>query len=498
MKTFNWITAALALPLALAAQPDPRTAELDRFTAQAVRDWDVPGLSIAVVHRGRVVFAKGYGVLDITRAAPVDTQTLFAIGSTTKAMTTMALAMLVDEGKVRWDDPVTKHLPQFQLSDPYVTREVTVRDLITHRAGLPNADFLWSWNDLPSDEVIRRLRYVQPAYSLRSSFIYQNIMYAVAGEVVEGASGMSWADFLRTRIFQPLGMSRTLATFAEAERAAKNNVATPHALVRDTMRTIGNNTVDAVAPAGSVWSSASEMTRWMRFMLDSGRVDGRRLLQPSTFNEIVRPQAHVPASGFYPTARLTAPHWTTYGLGWFQQDYHGRKVDFHTGSIDGMVAIVGLMLDEGLGVVVLSNANGSNLRHALMLKTFDLFTGAPARDWSAELRTLYGVGTRVAQGAQRAPASRAAASGPSLDLARYTGTYSDSLHGTRVITYEGGVLRMRASGVSVATLEHAEYDAFRARWGQAWRGTSLVTFTIGPSGVPSRLDQGAASFRRER
>ena len=487
----------LALPATLAAQNDVRLRELDRYTTQAVRDWNVPGLSVAVVHNGRVVFAKGYGVLDVGRATPVDTQTLFAIGSTTKAMTTMALAMLVDEGKLRWDDPVIKHLPAFQLSDPYVTREVTVRDLVTHRAGLPNADFLWSWNDLPSEEVISRLRLVRPAYSLRSSFIYQNIMYAVAGKVVEAASGMSWADFLRARIFQPLGMTRTVATLAETQRVS--NVATPHSSVRDTLRTIGNNPVDAVAPAGSVWSSTSDMAKWIRFMLDSGRVAGRRLVQQATFEELVRPQVRVPEGEFYPTAQLTRPHWTTYGLAWFQQDYRGRKVDFHTGSIDGMVAIVGLMLDEGLGVVVLSNASQSNLRHALMLKTFDLFTGAPPRDWSADLRKLYGdLAARGAEQQQRATASRATGTRPSLDLAKYAGTYSDSLYGTRVVTFENGVLRMRTSGVSTATLSHWQYDTFQARPDQPWRGTGMVTFTIGPTGVPSRLESGQASFRRMR
>src|SRR5205807_3691197 len=140
--------------------------------------------------------------------------------------------------KVRWDDPVTKYLPGFQLSDPYVTREVTVRDLITHRAGLPNADFLWAYNEFPTDEIVRRLRYVRPAYSLRSSFIYQNIMYAVAGQVVEAASGMPWADFLRTRIFRPLGMTRTVTSLAEAARAS--NVASPHYRINDTVRVISN------------------------------------------------------------------------------------------------------------------------------------------------------------------------------------------------------------------------------------------------------------------
>ena len=487
----------LALPAALAAQSDNRARELDRYTAQAVRDWNAPGLSIAVVHDGRVAFAKGYGVLDVGRATPVDTQTLFAVGSTTKAMTTMALAMLVDDGKLAWDDPVTKHLPDFQLSDPYVTREVTVRDLLTHRAGLPNADFLWSWNDLPSDEVIRRVRYVRPAYSLRSSFIYQNIMYAVAGEVVRAASGMSWAEFLRTRIWQPLGMTRTVATLAEAARAS--NVATPHATVRDTLRTISSNSVDAVASAGSVWSSAADMAKWIGFLLDSGSVGGRRLLKRETFAELVRPQTHVPPDEFYPTAQLTRPHWTTYGLAWFQQDYRGRKIDYHTGSIDGMVAIVGLLLDERIGVVVLSNASQSNLRHALMLKTFDLFTGAAARDWSQDLKKLYdSLATRGAAQQRNATAQRATGTRPSLELARYAGTYSDSLFGTRVVTFEDGTLRMRASSRSIATLSHWQYDSFQARWEQPWRGTSMVTFTIGPAGVPSRLEQGSASFRRVR
>ena len=487
----------LALPATLAAQNDVRVRELDRYTTQAVRDWNVPGLSIAVVHDGRVVFAKGYGVRAVGSASPVDTQTLFAIGSTTKAMTTMALAMLVDDGKLGWDDPVTKHLPGFQLSDPYITREVTVRDIVTHRAGLPNADFLWSWNDLPSDEIVRRVRYVRPAYSLRSSFIYQNIMYAVAGEVVRAASGMSWADFLRARIFQPLGMTRTVATFAEAGRAS--NVATPHASVRDTLRTISNNSVDPVASAGAVWSSTADMARWIRFLLDSGRVGERRLVQQATFAELVKPQTHVPPGEFYPTAQLTRPHWTTYGLAWFQQDYRGRKIDYHTGSIDGMVAIVGLVLDERLGVVVLSNGNQSNLRHALMLKTFDLFTGAPPRDWSQDLKRLYdSLATRGAQQQRSAASQRVTGTRPSLDLAKYAGTYSDSLYGTRVVTFEDGVLRMRASGISVATLGHWQYDIFQARWDQPWRGASMVTFTIGPAGIPSRLDHGAASFRRVR
>ena len=485
----------LALPALAPAQSDKRVRDLDAYTIQAVKDWKAPGLAIAVVKDGRVVFAKGYGVLELGKPAQVDTQTLFAIGSTTKAMTVMALAMLVDEGKVRWDDPVTTHLPGFQLSDPYVTRELTIRDLVTHRAGLPNADYLWAFNDIASDEIIRRLRFVKPAYSLRSGFIYQNIMYAVAGQVVAAASGMPWADFLRTRIFRPLGMTRTVATLAEAARTT--NVASPHDTWDDTTHAISNRFVDPVAPAGSIWSSVGDMSKWMRLVLDSGRYEGKILVQKRTFMEVVRPQTMVPESQFYPTARLTRPHWQTYGMGWFQQDYNGRKVDFHTGSIDGMVAIAGLMLDEGLGVYVLSNRDHVEVRHALMLKTFDLFTGASPRDWSTEVRKLYddqGAQAIVAQ--RQSEQQRVAGTKPSLVVEKYVGTYGDSLYGTRTITLENGALRMRFGPQYVATLEHWQYDTFRARFDNRWVGTQLVTFTIGADALPSRVEMGGASFRR--
>ncbi|HJQ19707.1 MAG TPA: serine hydrolase [Gemmatimonadaceae bacterium] len=484
----------LSVPVLIEAQSDPRLRELDAYAARTVREWRAPGLAFAVVKDGRVVFAKGYGVRELGGAAPVDTQTLFAIGSTTKAMTAMALAMLVDEGKVKWDDPVAKYLPDFQLNDPYVTREVTVRDLLTHRAGLPNADFLWYGTDLSIDEIVRRMRMVRPAYSLRSSFIYQNVMYAVAGRVVAAASGMPWAQFLRTRIFTPLGMTRTVTSLAEASRST--NVAAPHFIVDDTVRVISNAAVDAVAPAGAIWSSIADMAKWTRFILDSGRVDGHALVKASTFAELVKPQAMVPASEFYPTARLTHPHWQTYGFGWFQQDYDGRKLDFHTGSIDGMVAIVGVLLDERVGVYVLSNLDHNEARHALMLKTLDTFTSAPERDWSAELQKLYG-GLRVQAAAAQTAAEqrRIAGTHPSLPLARYAGSYADSLYGSVTITEDNGLLRLR-SGRLDATLEHWQYDTFRARWDHRWQGTSMVTFTIGLDGKPSVIDVDGTSFAR--
>ena len=211
-----------------AAQPAP-LAGLDEAVAKAVHDWQVPGLAVAVVKDGNVVFSKGYGVRELGKPAAVDAHTLFAVGSTTKAMTAALIGMLVDEKKLSWDDAVVKHLPWFQLSDPYLTREITVRDLLTHRAGLGNADYLWYGQETEPREILRRVRLLAPAYSLRSSFIYQNVMYAAAGAVIEAVTGQSWEEVMRTRLFEPLGMSETIATAATL--AQQPNVALPHDIV---------------------------------------------------------------------------------------------------------------------------------------------------------------------------------------------------------------------------------------------------------------------------
>lgn len=492
----------LSLPstalLAQARRAADPLAGFDAYLARAVADWKVPGLAVAVVKDGRIVFAKGYGVRELGKPAPVDTQTLFAIGSTTKAMTSASLGMLVDEGKLRWDEKVTRILPGFQLADPYVTRELTVRDLLTHRAGLGNADVLWYRADNSPEEVVRRVRFAEPAYSFRSSFIYQNIMYAVAGQIVATESGMPWEQFVRTRIFAPIGMVNSVPLLDSARR--RSNVASPHYLLGDTVRVVSNASVDAIASAGAVWASVADMARWMRFVLDSARVDGRRLLKPETYTEWLKPETMVTPEEFYPTARLTKPHWTTYAFGWFQEDYSGHMVDFHTGSIDGMVAIIGLIPDERLGVYVLANLDHAEVRHALMYRVFDAYLGNPPRDWNADLLRLYG-GLRAAADSarQRTIARRIPDTRPSLPLPQYAGTYVDSLVGDVIVSSENGKLRLRTSSTHAGTLEHWEYDTFRLHWDDAWEGTSFATFTIGRDGVPSRLEfEGAVLHRLDR
>lgn len=437
------LAGVIASSTLLGAQrvPPPVTREqLDAYVARAVRDWHVTGLAIAIVKDDSVVFAKGYGVRQLGKPDLVDVGTRFAIGSTTKAMTAAVLGMLVDAGKVGWEDPVIKHLPDFRLSDPYVTRELTVRDLLTHRGGLGNADMVWYGADYTSTEIVRRIRTLPLAYSLRSDWVYQNIMYAVAGDVVEAASGMPWETFLRTRLFTPLGMTSTEPTLAGV--SGQINVASPHDVIDDTLRVITNRTVDPVKAAGSVWSSVADMAKWMRFILDSGRVGGRRLLSDSTYAELLSPHAIADAA-IYPTTSLVRPHFFTYGLGWFLHDYDGQAVAMHTGSIDGMSAIIGLIPDRRLGMYLLANVDNAELRHALMYQVFDLFSGRPPRDWSAEILEFYRERREKGRAEARAQEkSRVARTRPSLPLERYTGTYSNPTFGDVIITAPRGALHL--------------------------------------------------------
>lgn len=495
------IASLLAIPLGAQGNGHrDQLRDLDAYFAKAAKDWNVPGLAIGIVHQGQLVFAKAYGVRDVSTKAPVDTQTIFAIASTTKAITAAALGMLVDEGKLRWDDPVTKHLPSFAMYDPWATREVTVRDLITHRSGLPNADYLWTNGDYSRDEVIRRIRFIKPSYSFRGGYVYHNVMYTVAGAVIQAASGMPWEDFILRRVFQPLGMTRSVTTLVDAKK--QTNRAEPHDLDADTLRVTGNSFADGIGPAGSVWSSVADMSRWVAFLLDSGKVNGQRLLQPQTWAELFKPVTILPPwnDRSAPQLRLSKPHFRSYALGWFQQDYLGRQVDFHTGSLTGMTAINGMIREEGIGLYIITNTD-SEIRHPLMFKVFDTFLNQPSRDWSGEMLALRKADSvRNAAMGPRQQTQRVEGTKPSLALDLYAGSFADpdSLYPTVVITAENGTLRYHNGPNIVGTLEHWQYDSFRVVWDDWWRGRSTITYTITPNGAADRLDVGNFELRRVR
>jgi CubicO group peptidase (beta-lactamase class C family) len=492
-------TLALALLIAVApgsvqAQAAPSratvTRELDRFIRQGMKDWQIPGLSVAVVHGDSVVLAAGYGVRQLGQDGAVDGNTLFGIMSTTKAFTAMLVAMLVDDGRLHWDDPVTRWVPEFQMPDPYVTRALTVKDLLTHSSGIGNADLLWVRGDLTEAEIFRRVRLLTPAYGFRDGFIYQNVMYGLAGEVIARASGMPYTQFLAQRIFTPLGMSRSFPTYAAMAIASDANTSRAHFRIRDTIRVIEEDKVDLLAAAGSSWSTANDMTRWMRFLLDSARVGGRRLVSDSSFRMLFTPQVMVPPGEFYPSQQLTRPHWMTYGLGWFQQDYRGAAIDFHTGSLDGRTAIIGLIPDRRLGVYVFGNLDHAEFRHALMLKTFDLYLGGAGRDWNVDLKRIYDGFRREADSAEaQVIRTRIANTRPTLPLVAYQGTFSNELWGDVVVELRGDALHLRmGTGDEVqGPLEHWNYDTFLARLGDGRSTPAGVQFRVDPRGRVTQL-----------
>lgn len=477
---------ALALALVLVADPATARAQqkpdlkaFDAYVAHATRDWRVPGMAISIVKDDSLVFAKGYGVIQIGKPAPATEHTRFAIGSTTKAMTTAALAMLVDEGKLHWDDRVIDLLPDFQLYDAYATHETRVRDLLTHRTGLPGTDLLWAIpeNNMSTAEMMHRLRYVKPQSSFRSHWEYQNVVYSIAGLLVERISGMPWKDFVRKRIFTPLDMNETVPLVSEV--LGQQNVAVPHDIVNDTVKVVPVRTTDAVASAGSVWSSVSDMSKWMRFMLDSGRVGTKQLIRPETFKEFMAPQIQAPMEE-YPALELSKPEFFSYAFGWFVEEYHGHTIWMHTGSIDGMCALIALEPDKKLGVYVLENLDHAELRHALMFEVLDMFDGGDAkshRDWSKDVQALFKAKQAERPSRRRAGAPASDSTAPaSLALDRYAGTYTDSTYGTITVTESNGALHARFDKWDIGELVHGRYEEFHSKVRDPLEGITQITF----------------------
>ena len=477
----------LALAQVAAAQ-DGAPAGFDDYVNKAIKEWEVPGVAIAIIKGDQVVLAKGYGVRKLGDPTPVDERTLFAIGSSSKAFTAAAIALLVDEGKVKWDDPVTKYLPGFEMYDPYVTRELTVRDLLTHRSGLQRGDFLWYGTELDRDEIVRRARYIKPSWSLRSTFGYQNIMFLAAGQLVSRVSGKSWDEFIQQRIFTPLAMTSS-STSINAFKTA-NNVASPHAKVAEKVQVIPWRNIDNIAPAGSINSNVVAMAQWVRLQLGQGTFQNQKIFAPAVAKEMHASQTVIrfepPYSLWYPEA-----HFLNYGLGWFLSDYRGRKVVEHGGAIDGMRAQVALMPEEKLGLVVLGNMNGSLLPVALMYRIFDTLLGTPTRDWSAELLKTARTLEQTAQAAEKKQeAERVAGTNPSVSLEKYPGTYRNDLYGDVKVGLNNGKLNLRFGPAFTGDLEHWHYNTFRARFVAAGETKILVTFALNAQGKIDMLTLG--------
>jgi CubicO group peptidase (beta-lactamase class C family) len=485
---FGLALCLLVLAGALARSGDERDnpagkgpfAGLDDYVNKALKEWEVPGLALAVVKDDAVVLAKGYGVRKLGDSAPVDEKTLFAIGSCSKAFTAAALALLVDEGKIKWDDPVTKHLPGFQLYDPYVTREITVRDLLCHRCGLERHDMLWYSGGLGRDEIVRRIRHAKPDWSFRSKFGYQNIMYLAAGQIIPAITGKSWDDFVKARIFTPLEM--TASNTSVTALHGLDDVAAPHQKIDDKVQAIPYRNLDNIAPAGSINSNVTDMAEWVRLQLNEGKGPKDRLLSSGSIREMHTPQTVIRREGV--AARLLPEsHFSAYGLGWMLADYRGRLLISHGGGIDGMISLVSLVPEEKLGVVVLTNYSPNSLTTAVTNRIIDSFLGAKQKDWSAELLpVMKEVEKRRKETEAKEEKERVKDTKPPLPLEKYAGTYKDDLYGELKVAHEKDKLVIRYGTAFVGDAEHWHYNTFRVTWKDRVLDKNLVSFRLDAHG----------------
>lgn len=472
--------------------------KLDAMIEKGMADWKIPGLAAIVVQDGEVVFQKTYGVKNLETKEPVDKNTLFNMASTTKAIVAIALGMLVDDGKLDWDDKVTDFVPYFKLSDSYITADAQVKDLLTHNLGIDNADALWTLDSVSTKETIRRFQFAKKTYPLRGGFTYQNIMYAVAGEVIAAASGKPWNEFVRERIFNPLEMNRTQAIAANIFKVG--NFVTPYLDdEEDGLVAVDYGFSDQIGPAGMICSTANDISNYLVFLTNGGVYRSDTLVRPKTFKKLFEPHSFLGTAGIYPTNALTQPNWNTYGLGWFQQDYKGHKLDFHTGSLFGLVAIAGIMHDKNTAVYVFANLDHAELRHAILYKAIDLFAfGEDSRDWHTEVFNLYeGFKEKRIENFKRDKDVRVKNTQPSLPLAEYEGTYTNNMLGNAQVTLLNGQLQMNFNDFITYSLEHWHYDTFITNKDPRFYEKSKVNFDLGESGSITRFHIMGEEFTKE-
>lgn len=476
-------------------QQKTNNKKLDAMIVQGMKDWKVPGLAAIVVKDGEVVFQKTYGVKNLETKEPVDENTLFNMASTTKAIVAIAMGMLVDDGKLNWEDKVTDYVPYFKLSDSYTTANARIKDLLTHNLGIGNADNLWVLDSLSTKETIHRFQFANKTYPLRGGFTYQNIMYAVAGEVIAAASGKPWNEFVQERIFNPLQMNRTQATAANIFEVG--NYVTPYLNdYEDGMVEVDYGFSDQIGPAGMICSTAHDISNYLKFLVNDGVYKSDTLVRPETFKKLFEPHSFLGNTGTYPTNALTKPNWNTYGLGWFQQDYQGHKLDFHTGSLFGLVAIAGVMHDKDVAVYVFANLDHAELRHAILYKAMDLYAFEDSsRDWHTEVFNLYESFKKESlEKSKKEKAERVKDTKPSLPMTNYEGTFTNKMLGDAEIIIKEGKLHINFNDFIAYSLEHWHYNTFITNKDPRFYEELKITFNLNESGTVNDFKIMGAEF----
>jgi CubicO group peptidase (beta-lactamase class C family) len=466
-------------------------SEIDQYVHKVQRDWDVPGIALAIVQGREVLLSRGYGIRELGKSEAVDGDTLFAVASNSKAFTAAGLALLVDEGKLSWDDRVIKHLPTFQMPDAWATREMTVRDLLCHRSGMDtfSGDLLWYDTNYTAEQVMERIRYLKPVSSFRSRYGYQNLMYITAGKVIEKLSGKSWAEFMHERVLQPLGMNRTTTSIKDIN----DNYAAPHNKSGGgQLRSLPLGDVDNSWGACGLNASVNDMAKWMQLQLAGGQWNDKRILSEQQLHQMWQPWM-VLQQPFDPKKRHSMKNFQAYGLGYFLADWYGHKVVNHSGGLDGMISQLAMVPSLDLGVVVLTNSESSASRF-IRDRVLECFMGVAERpDRSAEaVAKQVETDQQNAAKRDRIDAERKKDTSTTVPIGDLAGRFRSDLYGDVVISVEGDrlVLSMEPAQNFVADLEHWHYNTFQIRWRKSVKYNfprGFVNFTINASGKPDQL-----------
>ncbi len=454
----------------LFAQQD-RLEKIDSYIKQAMNEWKMPGFAVAIVKNDSVIFSKGYGVRNIEKNEPVDENTNFMIASCSKAFTTASIARLVDQGKLKWDDPVIKYLPYFHMFDPWVTKEMTIRDLVTHRSGLAtfSGDILWLGSTYDKDEVIHRSQYLKPTTSFRSRYGYQNIMFSVAGEVIKAVSDTNWHSYVKHNFFEPLGMERSNTSIKEMKE--KGNNAWPH-------RTKDGNVVphsdyysiETVAPAGAINSNVIDMAQWIRLQLNKGKYGDIRIFSERQSNEMWSNNMFLGNSN--------------YGLGWFIAYNNGKRVLNHGGGMPGMISDVTIIPEEKFGMVILSNYE-TGMVNAIRNYIMDIMLNVEPKDYNkTSLESFKRRLENFEKENKRREEVRVKNTRPSLPLEKYCGIYEDKMYGKAEVSLKDGKLFLQfiPSPTFRGELKHYHFDQFYVDWEDEFLTRGWIKFDMNFNG----------------
>lgn len=434
--------------------------ELDAYIEDSMANWQVPGVAIAIVQNGEIVHQRGFGVSTVGTNEAVDEHTVFRIASVSKSFTAAAIGILVDEGKLSWDDPVTNHLPSFQTHDPYLTQALTIRDLLSHRTGLDPADLMWYRSGITRQDLMDRVRHLEPLAGLRSTLVYNNIMYTVAGQIILEKTGKTWEQFVQDEFFKPLGMTRSRTSVDDLK--SMSNVAKSHIKYKGDIISLPTRSTNITAPAGGIHSSAMDIANWIKLQLAKGEFDGKRILSEKVVEEMHAPQLLITRD------QPKLEHWfpetpfLSYCLGWMTFPYHGRQVLNHGGEHGGWRAEVVLIPADNVGLVILANSNKFLFPLAMSWKTTDMILGAVDRDWSTEHLEA----TKMMEEAIAANSGlkRIENTSPSVALEKYAGTYENQLYGVIDVSFDKGALYFDKGLLTGNVLEHWHYDTFRVQY----------------------------------